>query len=251
MLATRTFLFVGYSVSDDDFVELLRVLTAEMRGLRPHAYIVTLDRDAGDRLGGLGVTPIRTDAVYFMETLKKHLVATKDLLDDERIYSLLPTLLDIKDRNLDLFERFSLARHPEAVHCASYQDGMIHALDRVLAVAPSGRYSSYDRVAEIVRLYAGVRRDKLRGKQYHDVAYIDGYVNGLTLVVAPDEMRMAVPLYYVFGCRKDLRSATAYRREARRAETLHKTAYRQAKFLVETKLDGGKGMVFKHTTFLL
>ena len=84
LLATRTVLFVGYSLRDAEFVRVYDLLTKEMGGMIPHAYIIAFTEDSAARFREMGMTPIVTDATYFMENLRKHMVERGLLLDENR-----------------------------------------------------------------------------------------------------------------------------------------------------------------------
>ncbi len=71
-----------------------------------------------------------------------------------------------------------------------------------------------------------MRKDMLRRKRYGDVAYIDGYINGLFFLLAADETRKILPLYYVFGAKNQPVTLTKFNKVRRNAATLHKAAYR-------------------------
>lgn len=68
-LATRTILFVGYSLRDHDFRRIYDLVQKEMGELIPHAYIITLDEASKERYEALGLTPIFTDARFFLSAL--------------------------------------------------------------------------------------------------------------------------------------------------------------------------------------
>jgi len=226
LLATKTPLFVGYSFRDPDFNRIWRFMEREMSDLLPRAVVVTLDQRPSTVKSARTIT---TDAAYFIQVLKTHLLPRGCLLPDGRWDAIVQTLVDIEFRHAELYEKLNLQRVPAAVLCGHYQDGLIHAFERMLARHGSGEYSHVHRVEHVLRDYAELRTTRVRARRYHDVAYIDGYQNGLLFLIADDVERRALPLYYVYGGSDDLRSLTAFRREAVRAEALHRSAYKQAR----------------------
>src|SRR5262249_47279095 len=74
LLATKTVVFIGYSLNDAEFVQLFELLSARMGGMRPHAYLVTITPQSAEFCQRLGITPIGTDATFFVQSLKTHLV---------------------------------------------------------------------------------------------------------------------------------------------------------------------------------
>jgi hypothetical protein len=80
-------------------------------------------------------------------------------------------------------------------------------------------------MTQAITTYEEMRKDMVRRKRYGDVAYIDGYINGLFFLLATDETRMALPLYYVFGAKNQPVTFTEFKKLRRKAATLHKAAY--------------------------
>jgi hypothetical protein len=198
MLATRTILYVGYSLRDDDFLRIHALLRNEMGQLLPHAYIVTLDRAGEERYRGLGITPIFTDATYFISVLKQHILQEGHLLDDDRFNGFAEMALEIIESHSQLQEKFNLVDNPDVVYTWFYQDGLLHCLEKVLALQNTGSYSHICEVKQKIELYERIRKEKLQAKNYFDVAYVDGYINGLFFLLADDDMQEALPLFYVW-----------------------------------------------------
>jgi NAD-dependent SIR2 family protein deacetylase len=71
VLATKVVLFLGYSFGDEDFNKIYNLLRKEMKGILPHAYIVTLDGHLKEKFSKQDITPIITDATYFISIIKK------------------------------------------------------------------------------------------------------------------------------------------------------------------------------------
>jgi hypothetical protein len=119
-------------------------------------------------------------------------------------------------------------------------------------MADTGKYSNPCGAIHSVEAYESLRRTILRDKAYADVAYIDGYMNGLLyLSVSDDESRAALPLYYVFGYQGDILTIEEYSEIATNAKYLHKTAYKHATKLVKAMLPTeNKEIVFHHVPFL-
>jgi hypothetical protein len=118
----------------------------------------------------MGFTAIVTDAAYFVNSLKKRLVETKAMLSDERFDQIDELWLRANLEHRRLHEEFSPRSTPEIIFCASYQDGLLHALERIMGRRKSGEYSCETRVCSILRSYAKIRQQKLRVKMFHDVA---------------------------------------------------------------------------------
>jgi hypothetical protein len=50
-----------------------------------------------------------------------------------------------------------------------------------------------------------IQKNNLRAHRYDDVAYIEGYINGIFYLVQDDKGRNAIPRYFMFGM-PDLRT---------------------------------------------
>lgn len=248
LLGTRTVVFVGYSLSDPDLKAILDAVTASMQGLRPTYYVVTPEPSGYNSFVGADIRSIQTDGTYFLQVLKEHLLESPCNLPDAR-FSRLPALnKELVRKHSELCRRRPSARFPETIHCASYQDGLIHSLDRALHLSKTGEYSHRCDLVRKVHAYHDIRRDKVRGRAYHDVAYIDGYVNGLMLLTAREDLTRAIPRYYVFGADDQPLTFASYQRLAGKASRLHRAAYRQAERLLGSVK---AGIEFHHTPFLL
>jgi hypothetical protein len=249
-LATKTVVYVGFSFADDDFIRILDALTSEMRGLRPHSYIVTLAEAAQNRFLEKGLTPIYTDGTFFVSKIKERLVADGHMLDDARLDGVERLLARLKKIHYDELSKISIRKYPDNILGLSYQDGLIDCLERILGLAKTGEYSQRERVLKIASTYEfQVRPRKLGSRRYQDVAYIDGYVNGLTHLLADNEVRKAIPIYYAFGNKAPIGNLKHYMRALRTSNSSSRAEHRWA---VEAarKLPDNQELVFHHTPFL-
>jgi hypothetical protein len=248
MLATKTIVYVGYSFSDYDFLSVHQYISRELKRIAPVAYIVSLDRSAEARFKALGLTPIFTDASHFVRVLKAHVETDGHSLPDARLDAIPLALARAKAEHVRLHKTFDAIAKPEMVYCASYQDGLMHAFERVLARSHSGDYSHQCVVALQLKKYESIRKENLRAHRYLDVAYIEGYMNGLVFLLADDEGRAHLPFYFVFGLNGQPRTLTDYRRVLRASVNLHKGAKAVAERVVREKL--GPGDDLHHSPFL-
>lgn len=249
-LATKTVVYVGFSFADDDFIRIFDALTSEMRGLRPHSYIVTLARATENRFLEKGLTPIYTDGTFFVSKIKERLVADGHMLGDDRldgVERLLARLLRIHRSELS---KINLRKYPDNIFGLCYQDGLIDSLERILKLAKTGEYSQRERVLKTAHTYEfQVRPRKLAKKRYQDVAYIDGYVNGLLYLLADKEIRKAIPIYYAFGHKASIRSLSHYMRTLRTINSSSRVEHRWAVEATKS-LSDDEDLVFHHTPFL-
>src|SRR5450759_1261749 len=88
-LATKTVVFIGYSLTDWNFVRLYEALRSDMGAFAPAAYIVS-PFDVTDQTFAL--THIETSGMAFLRTLKAELIG--DCLVASRCVELLQAELD-------------------------------------------------------------------------------------------------------------------------------------------------------------
>jgi hypothetical protein len=253
MLASRTVVFIGYSLGDPDLQKLIRLLTAEMRGLRPTYYVVTPGAKAKPQFADVEAVHIRCAGTHFITAVKQWLLQSRCSVPDRNFARLRPVGSALSAAHRELYRRRPLSKYPETVHCASYQDGLHHALDRAGSLAHTGTYSHRCRLRDMVDSYETIRREKVRSRKYHDVAYIEGYANGLSLLAADDKLARAIPLFYVHGAKNQPKTFKEYERLANQSAKLNRAAYSQAQRLVRGMAKPGgdlRRLEFHHAPFL-
>jgi hypothetical protein len=248
VLATATVVFAGYSLRDDDFIRVYDLLKRTMGELLPHAFVLTLDSSSIGRFLDLGMTPIVTDATYFIEVLKGHLIQEGRMIDDERFEGVNLEAAVMTQIHHNLPSKIDLHKYPAVVMCMSYQDGVLHALERIVSRAKTGEYSCPDRIAQLVRSYESIYREKRAAGRYEDAAYARGYQNGLMFLALGDDGRRCLPRYFGFGGPEVIRSLAHFRRVFCGRRPLHQRAHRRARHLAGHM---GEGMVFHHRPLLL
>lgn len=200
ILASKVVLFVGYSFRDFDFNKIYEFIRKELKEVTPHSYIVTLD-ETNVRFKNINATVIRTNASFFISKLKEHLINSNFMLEDQ-LYASVMIFDDIRRRihHNYLFKKINFKKYPDAVYTAMYQDGMEHAFDNLLYKRKTGLMSNFSYLETHMKSYRDIlRRQKVKEKQFHDVAYIDGYIWGLTCFLANDELKKQIPMYYIYG----------------------------------------------------
>ena len=126
----------------------------------------------------------------------------------------------------------------------------MHALSRILARRSTGEYSNIHNVHKRLHSYEILRRQYVRRRDYQDIAYVDGYLNGVSFLLADHPARRVLPLLYVFGADQQPFTKDEYRKLLKKAESTHRSAYRACRGIVEnTDLRVG-GVVVHHPPFL-
>jgi SIR2-like domain len=249
LLATKTVVYIGYSFQDTDFVKIHELLTSEMKGMRPHSYLVTLDESATERFKKTDISPIITAGKHFLVRLKEHLVAEKEMLPD----TVFKGISKAYDR-LIVSHRFvsgiDLRKYPTAILTLTYQDGLMHAFSRLQARRSSGEYSNAHRLYHRLDSYETIRKQKVRKKAYEEIAYVDGYLYGLSFVVADRATRRELPMLYVFGAEEHPSTKEEYLKLLNKAEPIHRSAYRACQRIVQNTDLRVPGVVVHHPPFL-
>jgi hypothetical protein len=230
ILATKTIVYVGYSFQDEDFLSISSFVLRQMKGLNKQAYIITVDRNNNAYYREHGLIPIFTDGTYFISEVKKHAESGEHFLPDS-IYADAQLILDmVRLHHQRLHKKYNCYDNPEIVICASYQDGLIHAFERILALRNTGTYSHRCQILRAFKPYDDIRKRKLSAKRYEDVAYVDGYTSALMFILLSEEEKMEHPLpfYYAFGVQYDLINLQEYEKVVPNIRNLHKAAYKRA-----------------------
>lgn len=251
MLATQTVVFIGYSLSDPDFLSIYEFVRERMNSLHKQAYAVTPFKEQTKELERAGLIPIITDGTYFLKQIKKHAVNKRAMLDDG-LYEAASDLLDRVNReHYRLHCKVKVKDHPELIYAASYQDGMVHALGRAVNMRCTGEYSNGPRSHRVMHAYLQRRQQKLRARNYEDVAYIDGYVNALTFLLfdRKDRKWLKPPLYYMFGSKSPIWSLTDFFRRLKRSPNAHRASSMSARRKV-SKLAHAEALEFHHPPWL-
>ncbi len=247
LLATKTVVFVGYSFGDYDFNKIYKYLKKNMGNILPHAYFVTLSGRFTPKIKEFAPTILNTDATFFIQKLKQELVETNQLFLDDNYEIIFEKLLDIKKLHYSFVRKY-IQDDPSSIFCGSYQDGLIHAFERMLQNRNSGRYSHSCNIESSIRGYQKLRKEFLSKKKYFDVAYIDGYLAGLLQMIPELRREIKLAPFYVFGSPYLLFSRQDYLKENRRAKRLHKAAYSWAEKMAKIC---ERGIILQHSNFLM
>ena len=231
LLSTRTILYVGYSFSDKDFINIQQYIAREMKDVAPAAYIVSLEKSAEARFRAHGLIPIFTDAAHFVAVIKTHLEQDGCFLSASRLQGVQRILARVAAEHRRLFRHFDLKSTPAIVYAAAYQDGLAHAFERVLTMGHTGQYSHRCELTRQIHKYELIKKNNLQRRRYDDVAYVEGYVNGLFYLLLDDDTRKHLPLYFGFGM-PETRTLNQYKRVVARRGGGHKAAEALARSLV-------------------
>lgn len=232
LLATRTVLFVGYSLRDAEFVRLLKLLAKDMGGMIPHAYIVAFTEESAVRFNAMGLTSIVTDATFFMHNLRAHMVERGLLLDESRFEGVIAKAEEIEGRHAGL-AGLNKQLAPAIFYTAMFHDGVLAAFEHALASRPSGFFYDPHRITHLIHeIHESLVKLDSVGR-YEDVAYLKGQIDAYFYIMAKDDIRSAFPSYFVFGIEDAIRTEEAFLEDAAQASELHPKAYERAVKIIE------------------
>ncbi len=205
ILATQTVIFIGYSLTDSDFLAIYDFVKKQMKSLHKQAYVVTPFEEDCERFRDAGLIPIKTDGTHFLSQIKAHAIAQGDMISDDVFDSASELHFRAFQEHQLLHASVKVKDCPEIIYSASYQDGLLHALERAIEMRGSGQYSHRCDVQRIINSYMTLQKEKQKRGIYEDVAYIEGYVNGLVFLLMSKEERVEVgpPFYFIFGTTPD------------------------------------------------
>lgn len=211
-LSTKTIVYVGYSLRDDDFLAIHDYLRRELGEMAPQSYVVSLDEASEDRFREKGLHPIFTDARYFIAMLKKHLTENEHYLPDDRFDGIRAAYDRVDDEHSKLHRAFDVHKTPEMAFSACYQDGLMHAFERIMVLKKTGEYSHRCDIERKAQRYERIRQHNIKMKRYLDAAYAEGYQNGLFYLLSDDKARKQLPYYYLHGAKAQPASLSELRR---------------------------------------
>lgn len=250
LLATKTIVYCGYSFGDPDFQLINEALTREMGKLMPHAYIVTIDDKISQKISSSKITPIMTDATYFLHCLKNKLISDKIMIDPE-VYLYVDAELDVlHDIHTKVLDKYDLKANPSLIYTYSFQDGLSDALEYGLRSRRTGMFLCPTYIERQIENYLQLLREKEEKGKYWDVAYIEGFIQGLSYFIAPKDIRAGMPLFYILGCNEMILDKKDFDRLLKNAKNYDSKAYKSAVSIYKKTCEG-TDLVPQHTPFLL
>ncbi len=250
ILATKAIVYIGYSFGDEDFQQIHSFVSNEMKGFSRQSYIVTLDKNNLDEFIKYNLIPIETDGTYFISIIKEHSVhkniTLPDILYDHA--SCMHGLVFVAHE--ELYNKYNCVKNPEIIYCACYQDGAMHAYERILSLRNTGKYSCECIFIRTVETYKKLIKECRHRKQYGDVAYLEGYLYAhmQTLFFVKKE-KLELPLFYAYGYKGEIMNFKEYKKIFKEIPGFHKSSYICAQKIVKKHNKGGE-FVFHHPAHL-
>lgn len=193
LMATKTFLFVGYSLLDEDFTLVFDEITQRLGPFRRLSFAV--DPNASPyhetHWKKKGVRIIKTSGVDLLCELRSKLEAEGILPSSEFLGFLDSERRRITQAHLKREQRES----PGAFLSAMYQDGLLHVLNDVLSGTALG-WERKDFEQELAEDRKRLSR-MIKKKDLVEIAYYTGRVEGLARFCARDTS--TIPAYFDIG----------------------------------------------------
>jgi hypothetical protein len=227
LLATRTVVFIGYSLRDDDFLQIYNAMRKQLADFHRQAYFVAplINDDDRTRLESMGLRLIQTDGEFFVAQLKEHAQTVRCICADDMYSDVARLLAAVILTNNWLRDTFNIKRHPQYLISSWYLDGLQHGLERILRLRKTGEYSDLHRLIRQAQSYYEFLRRYLRDKKFDDAAYCAGYSTAMIFASQKSDEREWPPLFYYFGgyC---VDSRSAYKRVINKLPNLYKAPNR-------------------------
>lgn len=186
IFATKTCVICGYSAKDTDFRSIFSAVQDGLGQFARTHYLVSphiTDEEADHLKQEFGIVSIKTDASHFIETIKSHMQAKFCWAKDESFDQILEDLIEFRDVHLQFANDSNLKKDPHLLFAMSYQDGVIHALQRIVDRRMAGDFADLHRVQSLISLYDDKCDMYRKQKSLADAAYFRGYRNGLIRLV--------------------------------------------------------------------
>lgn len=255
LLATKTVVFVGYSLRDWNFRSIYSTLLEDLKDYAPRAYFVSpFGVDEKDQ-EQFHLRELKTSGVKFLRELKKINYGTC-FINDKSYKRVQEYLLDI-NRAEPIAKEVPHKDYPAVLYTWAFHDGARDACTRILIRRTSGEYSSRQFVWDRISTYEQLAENAWAEERYWDEAYISGYLVPLMIMIDDDETRHqaggktildSAARYYLPNCTDETLQTADDFREAlelsrRRSPATRKVARKMAETIPV-------GMIIEHGPFL-
>ncbi len=198
---TKVVVFVGYSLEDDDFKRILQFLNKELGEFMPHFYVVSLDDKMREKFDSKKFTVLNTDATFFIHLLKQKLFE-RNIQTNDVLYNHASAKYEMISDAHKVLSKKSLINNPEYLYCLYYQDGILHAYQRIMSLKKTGYSSIKKNICIEIKDLEALKISATEQYNYGTVAYIDGYINALKSLQNIESLQLP-SLYYLFDETKD------------------------------------------------
>lgn len=238
IFATKTLIFCGYSANDSDFLNIFNIIQTGLGAFARTHYLVSpyVTEEDINRLKIMNIICIRTDATYFMSVVKTHMCEKFCFANDDSFDVVLAILYKLVEEHLKFTNSYRPAKAPHLIFTTVYQDGLIHALKRIIDLRRTGAYSDLHEVRGQIGAYDQRIKQYSKKRDYWEVSYFTGYMTGLQFfdllnLCDPNEA-IPIPFYFHPGI-GHIEDRKSYDSQVRKNPTVHKGALKQAQMILE------------------
>ena len=243
LLTTKTCIFIGFSMNDDDFRDIFEFVRTGQGQFEKTHYFVNPSLDDGSLYGN--IKAIRTDGTYFLNVIKQHLCFMDDYLDDDIYDQVQQELYDVQEEHSELWKSYNPKEYPQMLASAIYQDGLIHGYQLIRDMEGAGCYSDPSILYAKIQGYSAKIADLRSKRNYLDIAYFSGFLNTLIALDGSIDLdHVPFPPRYYFEKVHEM-NRCEFEEVLEELPSLHKGAFRQCKKAI-SNLPADGTMVIHH-----
>lgn len=246
ILTTKTCIFIGYSLNDDDFKEIFDFVREAQGKFEKVHYLVSPNINFENLYNN--IRGIKTDGTYFLQIVKEHMCSKYCYLSDDIFEAANDELYELLKEHEYLTENFDGKKFPQVLPSMVYQDGLIHGLRLAIDKQGSGEFSDLHVLQAKARLYESKIKNYKSSRSYLEVAYFEGFCNILRALVInhiEDDNYYAWPPYYYYE-RKGEMDRDEFIRSLETLPEVHKATFNECKRIVR-KWPEDEKFVLQHT----
>lgn len=258
IFATKTVIFVGYSATDSDFLNIYKSVMGSMGRLARAHYLVSpfMTEEQALKFKKLNISTIVTDASYFVKTVKLHMSEKFCYCHDESYLLVQERLNEVYETHFRFTDSFNVFEQPHLIFCTAYQDGLIHGFQRIIDRRSSNNYTDLHRLRGQIGLYHDKIIEYVKQKDYWNSSYFSGYQMALIyfyevnrqLDSKTDNLDSLEDLPKFYHPRLDIMDEAEFDEKVRPHPEIHKAALKQARRMAKG-YENAESMVVQHTPF--
>jgi len=227
LLNTKTCIFIGYSMKDDDFNEIFNFVRSQQGAFVKRHYVVSPSASQDEMPDKLQA--IRTDGTYFLKQIKQHLCSFDGYISDSFFDALEEELWEVQDAHNALWDTYPAKKYPQILPSAMYQDGLIHGYQMARDMKKSGQFSDPRIISSKIRGYELKISEYFKNKNYLEAAYFEGFQNSLiAILLSTDIDNFGFPPHY-FYTKPGAMDREEFDEIFEELPTIHKTAFKNCK----------------------
>ncbi len=198
LMATKTFIFVGYSITDPDFKLIYDEVIANLGEFRRGSYVIdpSPTKQAIQEWNKRGVKIVKISGIAFARELTRHLEKNRIIPTEELLEHLHQQSYRIGQIHMETCDKQNTAG---GFASSMYQDGLLHSLEHIIVESRMGK--TIDDFNNNLAEYERTRQKYERKLQKHEdaqsfveIAYWDGRVEALKRFISRN--RRDIPPFY-------------------------------------------------------